>query len=55
MFALMKAFLFGLLAMAKVAEPLLVVRHIGKVPNRKVAKSRIVHVVLVLDKTFALA
>ena len=40
--------------MAKLAEPLLVVRRTGKVPNRKVSKSLIVHVVAV-DKKFALA
>ena len=57
MFALMKASVRSTIAKAKLAEPLLVVRHTGrKVPNRKVAKSRIVHVVLVvLDKKFALA
>ena len=49
--------LYGLLPMAKIAEPFLVVRITGKVPNRKVAKSRIVLLVLVivLDKKFALA
>ena len=44
--------------MAKLAEPLLVIRHTSKVPNRKVPKSRIVHVValvVVLDKKLALA
>ena len=46
--------------MAKLAEPYVGVRHSGKVPNRKVSKSQIVHVlvlvlVLVLDKNFALA
>ena len=41
--------LYGLLSMAKLAEPLLVVIHTGKVPNWKVAKSQIVHaLVLVL-------
>ena len=60
----MRASLYGLLSMAKLSEPLLVVRHTGKVPNRKVAKSQSVHVlvlvlvlllvlvlVLVLDKS----
>ena len=52
--------LYGLLPMAMLAEPLLVVRHTGKVPKRKVAESRIVHavalvVVLVLEKKFSLA
>ena len=49
--------MYGLLSMAKLAEPLLVVRHMGKVPNQKVAKLLNVHVlvVLVLDKKFALA
>ena len=52
--------------MAKLAESLLGVKDIGKVPNRKVAKSRIVLLfvvvvvvvvvlILVLDKSFALA
>ena len=52
-----RSLLYGLLPMAKLAEPLLGVRDTGKVPNRKVAKSGIVLVlvlVLVLDKTFAL-
>ena len=41
--------------MAKLAEPLMGVRNTGKVPNRKVAKSRIVLVlVFVLEKKFAL-
>ena len=45
--------------MGKLAEPFLVIRNTGKIPNWKVAKSRIVHVlvlvVLVLDKKFVLA
>ena len=41
--------------MAKLAEPLVGVRNIGKVPNQNVAKSQIVLLVLVLDKKFALA
>ena len=46
--------------MAKQAEPFVGVRHTGKVPNRKVSKSQILHVlvlvlVLDLDKKFALA
>ena len=46
--------------MVKLDEPLLVIRHTSKVPNQKVAKSGIVHVVvlvvvvLVLDKKFGL-
>ena len=39
--------------MTKLAESLMGVGDIGKVPNRKVAKSQIV-LVLVLDKSFAL-
>ena len=39
--------------MAKLAEPLMDVRNTGKVPNWKVAKSRIV-LILVLGKSFAL-
>ena len=35
-------------------EPVMGVRNTGKVPNQKVAKSRIV-LILVLDETFALA
>ena len=50
--------------MAKLAEPLMGVRNTGKVPNRKLAKSHFLHlvvvvvvvvvVVLVLDKICAL-
>ena len=39
--------------MAKLAEPLIGVSNTGKVPNQKVAKSRI-FLVLVLDKSFVL-
>ena len=42
--------------MAKLAEVLIGVRNTGKVPNRKLAKSHFVLLVLVLvlDKSFAL-
>ena len=45
----------GLLRMAKLVEPLMGVGNIGKVPNRKVAKSHFVVLVLVLNKTIGKA
>ena len=47
--------MYGLVPMAKLAEPLVGVRNTGKVPNGKVAKSHFLLLVLdVLDKKFAL-
>ena len=53
-FALMKAYLWTTIPMAKLAEPLLGIRNTDKVPNRKVAKSHSVLLVIVLDKNFVL-
>ena len=51
-----RRFIYGLLPMAKLAETLMGVRDTGKLPNREVAKSPIVFLVLilVLDESFAL-
>ena len=57
----MRASLWSISAGKAIAEPLMGARHINKVPNRKVAKSLIVLLVLflvlvlVLDKSFVLA
>ena len=55
-FALMKAHLWATMNGKAIAELLMGVRNTGTVQNRKVAKSQIVLIILVLavDKSFAL-
>ena len=46
--------IYGLLTMAKLTGPLMDVKNTGKVRHRRVAKSRIVLLIVIVDKTLIL-